>query len=96
MADFYIIGGGPVGFCVSLLLAKQGIRSVIFESRSSIPNDPEQSYPIGVNPRGIHALEQIDLDCAQKIKDSGMIVDSWQIFGGERRVAKQDSVRYFV
>ena len=36
---YSIIGGGPVGLATALLLAKDGIPSIVYESRSEIPED---------------------------------------------------------
>ncbi|KAJ3044927.1 hypothetical protein HDV00_000210 [Rhizophlyctis rosea] len=92
LLDFHIIGGGPVGFCAALLLAKEGYRSTVYERNLDIPNNPEESYPIGVNPRGLHALEKVDPALADKIRESGQLVDSWQVYGpNDRRYAKIDS-----
>jgi kynurenine 3-monooxygenase len=87
----HIIGGGPVGCALALLLAKDGIPSVVYEGRSSITNEVEESYPIGVNRRGLHALETISKDLAAKCCDTGHIVESWAICSGSQRVAEQKS-----
>ena len=57
---YHIIGGGPVGFATALLLAKGGYRSIVYESRSDIPNNVEESYPIGVNSRSFKTFDIID------------------------------------
>lgn len=36
---YNIIGGGPVGLATALLLAKDGISSIVYESRAEIPED---------------------------------------------------------
>lgn len=89
--EVIIIGAGPVGLAAALLLADGAYKVTVYEGRLDIPADPEQSYPIGVNPRGINTIEHISNGLAQIVKDSGEIVDSWQIFGGTRRVALQQS-----
>jgi hypothetical protein len=88
---YHIIGGGPVGICMALLLAKQGIRSVVYEGRTHIVHVPEESYPIGVNARGMDAMRQISQDLARKVEDSGRMVDAWQIIGGKYKVAEEKS-----
>jgi kynurenine 3-monooxygenase len=88
---FIIVGGGPVGFAAALLLAKQGYPSEVYEGRPSIPDDPQESYPIGVNPRGLHTLSLIDPGLCDKLKSVGTRVDSWQIFVGPRRVGISQS-----
>jgi 2-polyprenyl-6-methoxyphenol hydroxylase-like FAD-dependent oxidoreductase len=88
---YLIVGGGPVGFATALLLAKKGIRSTVFEGRDAVINIPEESYPIGVNARGLHTMELIDPAVAQECRDTGKIINSWQIFGGKSKVAHLDS-----
>lgn len=84
---FLIVGGGPVGFAAALLLAKDGHQCVVYEARGDIPNNPEESYPIGINPRTLQTLESINPALAQTGRDTGRIVDAWQIFAGPRMVA---------
>jgi len=88
---FIIVGGGPVGFAAALLLAKHGYPSEVYEGRPSIPDDPQESYPIGVNPRGLHTLSLIDPGLCDQLKSVGTRVDSWQIFVGPRRVGVSES-----
>ena len=33
---YHIVGGGPVGYATALLLAKDGIRSTVYESRAQV------------------------------------------------------------
>ena len=88
---YHIIGGGPVGLATALLLAKEGYQSIVYEGRSEIPTNVEESYPIGINPRTLKTLEVIDENLANEARNTGKIVDSWQIFGGKTRFAKMDS-----
>ena len=89
MEEVIIIGCGPVGCAISLLLAKQGKYVKLYESRNEISNNPEESYPIGVNARGLYTLEKLGLD--ELCKSASEIVDSWQIYSGERKVAHLES-----
>jgi hypothetical protein len=43
-----------------LLLAKEGYKSIVYEGRSEIPTNVEESYPIGVNPRSFKTFDIID------------------------------------
>ena len=79
---YSIIGAGPVGLATALLLAKNGIPSIVYESRSEISNDLRESYPIGLNPRAFKTLDLIDPELSDKIRSTANIVDSWQIYGG--------------
>lgn len=88
---FIIVGGGPVGFTVALLLARHGIPCDVYERRALIPDDPQESYPIGVNPRGLHTLSLIAPELCEQMKSLGTRVDSWQVFIGTRRVGMNES-----
>jgi kynurenine 3-monooxygenase len=88
---YHIIGGGPVGLSFSLLLAKEGISSTVYESRNAIVDKVEESYPIGVNQRGLHTLGLISAPLQKAVSDTGKIVASWQIFAGKQQVAVQKS-----
>lgn len=79
---YHIVGGGPVGYATALLFAKDGIRSTIYESRAQVVNVPEESYPIGVNARGLHTLGLIDPSLAAACRDTGRIINAWEIYGG--------------
>ncbi|ETW07245.1 hypothetical protein H310_01809 [Aphanomyces invadans] len=91
MGKFIIVGGGPVGCLAALQLAHQGHTVTVYEGRSYIPTDPSESYPIGVNPRGLHAIESVAPQVAQRIRSEGHVVDAWEIYAGRRRVAKLES-----
>lgn len=85
---YHIIGGGPVGYAAALLLAKDGIKSTVYESRAEVVDVPEESYPIGVNPRGLHTLKLIDTALEQKLRDTGKVINAWEIYsGGGSKVA---------
>ena len=73
---FHIIGGGPVGFATAVLLAKEGFQCSLYEGRSEIPNNVEESYPIGINPRSLHTMQLIDPDLAQRAMDTGVWIDT--------------------
>ena len=87
----HIIGGGPTGISIGLLLAKEGVSSVIYEGRREISNNVEESYPIGVNQRGLHTLNLISKQTADACLDTGKSIDSWNICAGKRTVAEQKS-----
>ncbi|KDO27602.1 hypothetical protein SPRG_06870 [Saprolegnia parasitica CBS 223.65] len=89
MSAYTVIGGGPVGCAAALQLAQRGHSVTIYEGRDSIPTDPEQSYPIGVNPRGLHAIASVAPAVAERVRTEGRVIDAWQIYAGARCVAKQ-------
>jgi len=60
-----IIGAGPVGSLLSIYLAKQGIRSDLYERRSDIRSDNKisgRSINLAVSTRGLHALKEVGLE----------------------------------
>jgi len=92
--DFLIVGAGPVGLALALLLSKlynNKKKIIIFEIRSSVVGDAEHSYPIGINPRSLKCLETIDPLLKNLMIESGLIIKSWDIYGGSRKVASVES-----
>lgn len=85
--DYIIIGAGPVGLAVALQLNQLKFNVTVYEGRDEIPNDPEQSYPIGINPRAVHTFKNIDESLADKAISTGVIIDAWQIYAGKTMVA---------
>jgi putative polyketide hydroxylase len=53
-----IIGGGPCGLMTALLLARSGVRSVVFEKKPSISTHPKA---MGVSRRTSELYRQLDL-----------------------------------
>ncbi|KAL3821632.1 hypothetical protein ACHAXA_006052 [Cyclostephanos tholiformis] len=84
---FIVIGGGPVGCTAALFMSKLGHAVTLYEGRSDVPTDPEQSYPIGVNSRGLHALDDVAPCVSNAIRRGDNIVNSWEVYAGARRVA---------
>lgn len=87
MTDYIIVGAGPAGLACALLLQQLGNNVIVYEGRDSIPNDPQQSYPIGINPRTLHTLSLIEKSLEEKAISTGIIVDAWHIYGGPMKVA---------
>jgi 2-polyprenyl-6-methoxyphenol hydroxylase-like FAD-dependent oxidoreductase len=58
----HVIGGGPVGLSTALLLAHQGIRSVVFEQRTSRLELPRAHV---INPRSLEIYRAMGLDIAE-------------------------------
>ncbi len=55
----------------------------------------EESYPIGINPRALNCLELINGELKQKAIDQSLIINSWDIYGGSRRVASMESTTVY-
>eukprot|EP01135_Chromosphaera_perkinsii_P009182 Nk52_evm17s1671 gene=Nk52_evmTU17s1671 len=90
-----IIGAGPAGLAAALAVHNEhpGMRIHVYESRESVRQDPEESYPIGLNTRGMTALQGLIprlVEEQEGIKSLGRVVESWDIFVGrwEWRVAQ--------
>ncbi|KXS10096.1 FAD/NAD(P)-binding domain-containing protein [Gonapodya prolifera JEL478] len=88
-ASYVVIGAGPVGLLAALGLAKRGHSVTVYEGRESLDQRREESYPIGVNLRGIRALRDVGGSIlASRVEDHGEIIDSFDIYSGKRRVAQ--------
>ena len=92
--DYIIIGAGPVGLLAALAIHKKsrGKASIrIYERSDSLKQRLEESYPIGITPRGLRALKAICPDAYSEIVSSGAVVKSWDIYVETRKVAKVES-----
>ena len=58
--DFIIVGGGPAGLASAIFLSKKGYNVSIYEKNSHLEQQMEESYPIGINPRGMAVLEELE------------------------------------
>ena len=74
-----------------VLLDKEGFKCIVYEARSEIPTNVDESYPIGVNSRALKTLDIIHPDLANEVRNTGSIVDSWQVYIGKTRLAKMNS-----
>lgn len=83
-----VIGSGPVGLAVALLLAQSARPVTVYEAKEELALSDANSYPIGVNPRGQETLRRIDPALLDRLHEHGEIVRGWRIFAGGRLVAK--------
>lgn len=69
-----IVGGGPVGLCLALLLARAGIEVVVFEKETGISEDLRAST---FHPPTLDMLDTLGL--SEKLVAQGLICEHWQI-----------------
>jgi kynurenine 3-monooxygenase len=92
LTDFVVIGAGPAGLLAATGLAKRGFPVQVYEGRPSLDQRPEESYPIGLNLRGLRAVERVaGKPYADRLLKEGYVVDEWAIMAGGRKVAKVSS-----
>ena len=58
------------------------LQVTIYEARDSLTTRLDESYPIGLNPRGVRAMDRANKDLAIGIRMKGFMVDGWRIFAG--------------
>jgi menaquinone-9 beta-reductase len=62
-ADVIVVGGGPVGSVLAMLLGRSGVRTVVLE-KTSFPRD--KACGEGLMPGGVAVLEQLGIDLARE------------------------------
>lgn len=89
--DVIVVGAGPVGLATALLLARQGRRVTVYEGQTDWALSDDNSYPIGLNPRGQATLKAIDPALLEQVRARGEVVEGFHIRAGERTVAQLPS-----
>lgn len=93
-AHVIIVGAGASGLSAGVLLAREGMRVTLFERAllDQIVQSDLESYPIGVNPRGIQTLRMVDpaLEAAIEVASSGK-VKAWSVRGKDTELARLPS-----
>eukprot|EP01095_Lingulamoeba_sp_RSL-Kostka_P011110 TRINITY_DN4150_c0_g1_i1.p1 TRINITY_DN4150_c0_g1~~TRINITY_DN4150_c0_g1_i1.p1 ORF type:complete len:489 (+),score=135.81 TRINITY_DN4150_c0_g1_i1:24-1490(+) len=79
--DFIIIGAGAAGLSSAIYAAKDGHSVRIYDKLHHFIQNDEDSYPIGLNPRGINVLKDLDPDLVlySFIKNETPI-EGWSIY----------------
>jgi len=92
LQDFVVVGAGPAGLLAATGLAKRGYNVKVYEGRESLDQRLEESYPIGLNLRGVRAVERVaGKHFADRLLAEGYVVDKWSVLVGSRQVAKVTS-----
>lgn len=62
------------------------ITITIYERRTNISQMLHESYPIGINPRGLNALKILGHDAFEEVQRTGAVVNSFDVYSGSRNV----------
>lgn len=81
--DVIIIGAGPVGLLLSLLLGRRGLRVLTLEKRTELPR---QSQAIGITPPSLEILDLAGL--APAFIQSGVRIEDCHVHGHIGRVGR--------
>ncbi|KAI9022438.1 hypothetical protein DFJ74DRAFT_669476 [Hyaloraphidium curvatum] len=85
---FVVVGAGPAGLLAAAGLSRRGHTVDVYEGRPNLDQAPEESYPIGLNLRGMRAVERVaGVHFSERLKAEGELVDEWAIMGGNWKVA---------
>jgi 2-polyprenyl-6-methoxyphenol hydroxylase-like FAD-dependent oxidoreductase len=60
MEPVAIVGGGPVGLTLSLILARYGVPTLVLEARE-VPTPRDESRAITWMPKGLELLDWLEL-----------------------------------
>lgn len=79
--EVLVCGAGPVGMLVGILLGQAGIRTMVVDRRTRIP---ERSMAIGITPPSLGILDRMDL--AETVRRQAMHVHQVVLEDGRRRL----------
>jgi len=82
-----VVGAGPAGIGAAICLAKRGFEVDVYERMENLDQSDEDSYPIGLNPRGMNALDAIDgTGALRESVTKETPIDAWNIYSGTKRI----------
>ncbi len=73
-----IIGAGPVGLTLSMLLARHGVRSIVLEQRLHATEHPQAHF---INTRSMEIFREVGgHELEQRIREAAPPLDTWRQF----------------
>src|SRR4028119_1367159 len=92
MEPAVIVGGGPVGLTLSLVLARYGVPTIVLEARKT-PTPPDESRAITWMPKGLELLDWLEL--GENFDRQGVRRVAHEFWANERRLLRMpfDEVR---
>ena len=92
MEPAVIIGGGPVGLTLSLVLARYGVPTLVLEARKT-PTPPDESRAVTWMPKGLELLDWLEL--GENFDRQGVRRVAHEFWADERRLLRMpfDEVR---
>src|SRR4028118_1846033 len=92
METVIVVGGGPVGLTLSLVLARYGVPTLVLEARKT-PTPPNESRAITWMPKGLELLDWLEL--GENFDRQGVRRVAHEFWANERRLLRMpfDEVR---
>ena len=92
MEPVVIVGGGPVGLTLSLVLARYGVPTIVLEARR-MPTPRDESRAIAWMPKGLELLDWLEL--GERFDGLGVRRVAHEFWANERRLLRMpfDEVR---
>lgn len=92
LLEIIVIGAGASGLASAILLARDhGANVIVYERQLSVAQSDEESYPIGVNPRGMKTLRLVDPGIEVANGSITEKIHGWSIRDRAREIARLPS-----